>query len=308
MDEVYRARKSSFVRRFDKTPRGIVCPHFYILGWAMGCPYRCAYCFLQGTYRGQVRPQLFTNMGDLEKELTGLLLGGKDPVVLNCGELSDGMWGEKEVGFYETVLPLFNDPNINPYGHKLLILTKSIEIEGLLRFSMNNQIGDNIIVSWSVNAEEIAERYEKGAPSPYVRLEMAKSIRMAGYRVRLRIDPMIPYPEWADGYGKLVKRILSDVRPERITIGSLRVFPSVPAFAHKLGRDTEVFECVTKQDDPDGRYRLPLVTRLAMYRYILDMIRGHCESGLCKETVKLHKVLMDLGYRPKQRCRCNCTP
>jgi len=245
-------------------------------------------------------------MVDLEKELIKVF-ANRTPMVLNCGELSDGMWGEKCVGFYETVLPLFNNPDINPHDHKLLILTKSIEIENLLRYSMKNEVGGNIIVSWSVNAEDVSERYEKGAPSPYVRLEMAKSVRMAGYRVRLRIDPMIPYPEWMDGYEKLVKRILSMVRPERITIGSLRVFPMVEPFADKLGRDVSVFGYVTRQGDPDGRLRVPFETRLAMYRYILDMIDGKCESGLCKETVKMHKELMRLGYGVDQRCRCNCT-
>lgn len=41
------------IRLFDKTSEGIVCPHFWILNWACGCPYECSYCYLALTHRFQ---------------------------------------------------------------------------------------------------------------------------------------------------------------------------------------------------------------------------------------------------------------
>jgi len=46
----------SIIHRFDKTPvprepEDIVCPHFLELKWALGCPFNCAWCYLQGTLR-----------------------------------------------------------------------------------------------------------------------------------------------------------------------------------------------------------------------------------------------------------------
>jgi len=57
---VSRVGDGSIITRFDKTPlpgsRGdVVCPHFLELKWATGCPYSCAWCYLQGTFRSRAR-------------------------------------------------------------------------------------------------------------------------------------------------------------------------------------------------------------------------------------------------------------
>lgn len=55
----------SIIKRFDKTPvpkqpQDVVCPHFLELKWAYGCPFHCAWCYLQGTLRmlpGKTKPR-----------------------------------------------------------------------------------------------------------------------------------------------------------------------------------------------------------------------------------------------------------
>lgn len=37
----------------DKTPVGIVCPHFYMLPWVFRCPFDCQWCFLLRTGWGK---------------------------------------------------------------------------------------------------------------------------------------------------------------------------------------------------------------------------------------------------------------
>ena len=73
-----------------------------------------------------------------------------------------------------------------------------------------------------------------------------------------------------------------------------------------VGRNDQVFSYGVNQHDPDGRLRIPFETRLAMYRYILDKIDRRFESGLCKETVAMHKALIGDGYKANRRCKCNC--
>ena len=46
----------SIIKIFNKTPlpkkdNDVICPHFYELKWSNGCPFDCAWCFLQGTLR-----------------------------------------------------------------------------------------------------------------------------------------------------------------------------------------------------------------------------------------------------------------
>lgn len=45
--------------------------------------------------------------------------------------------------------------------------------------------------------------------------------RAAGYPVRLRLDPIVPFPGWKDAYA-LIKDIFAKIFLERITIGTLR--------------------------------------------------------------------------------------
>jgi len=44
---------SETIAVFDRTPPGIVCPHFAELRWAFGCPYSCQWCFPVGTSLGR---------------------------------------------------------------------------------------------------------------------------------------------------------------------------------------------------------------------------------------------------------------
>ena len=51
----------SIIKLFDRTPvptkkTDVVCPHFLELKWANGCPFSCAWCYLQGTFRPLLSP------------------------------------------------------------------------------------------------------------------------------------------------------------------------------------------------------------------------------------------------------------
>jgi spore photoproduct lyase len=56
----------------------------------------------------------------------------------------------------------------------------------------------------SVNAEEVAGRFEGGtAPMPE-RLAALRTMALAGYRVGLTIAPVMPVPDWRTSYGRLL--------------------------------------------------------------------------------------------------------
>lgn len=85
------------IRWFNKTPSDIVCPHFWELVWATGCPYKCAWCYLQGTFYGDVTPKFF-GRSELKEQLVSFLseiehLSDRS-FVLNTGELADSLMGE----------------------------------------------------------------------------------------------------------------------------------------------------------------------------------------------------------------------
>lgn len=173
--------RSSFIKQFHcpEPESGVVCHPFWELVAAAGCPFRCAYCFLQGTLsyvfgHYPLEGAVFENWADMVREVER---GLEHPVprVLVVGELQDGLAFD---GAYkrlagksltEMLIPLFAAQQT----HRLLFLTKSV----LTRYARELPSTDRVIFSWSVNAEEAAHRWETGAPSPSKRLQAAVEMR-----------------------------------------------------------------------------------------------------------------------------------
>ena len=274
-------RKSKFIRLFNKTPKGVVCPNFWLLAWANGCPYHCSYCYLQGTFKGKTNPVVFSNFDKLFKELK-IWLEDPNPKILNTGELTDSL------ALTRTLMVKLIQKFAEQNKHKLLLVTKSDKVEEILGLNHNQQT----IVSFSLNPQKIVEKFEADTPSTHQRLEAAWKVKKAGYRLRIRLDPMIPIKNWMELYEDLAKEI-NNLKPERITLGSLRFYPVVKAYC----RDKSVFN-FDFEKSVDGRWRLKKDLRLKMYRFMLEKLKIKPVS-LCKETVDVVKIL---GLPQK----CNC--
>ncbi|MEM3737564.1 MAG: hypothetical protein QXJ75_05725 [Candidatus Bathyarchaeia archaeon] len=279
-----RERRGPFIRYFNKTPKGIICPHFWHIAWANGCPYHCSYCYLQGTFRGRVNPVVYINFHDLLEEVDGWL-SMEPPQMLNTGELTDSLAITDRV-MVKLILRFARQKK-----HKLLLLTKSDNVGNLLGLAHNNQT----VVSFSINAPEVAEQYEAGAPCVESRLEALARVAEAGYEVRVRVDPMIPIKGWAAAYRELAKR-LTCLPISRVTLGTIRYFPIAAEYAAKLGRNLEVFG-LAEERTADRRLRLRENLRIDMYRNIFNYFR--CPVALCKETTSVFTAL-----NPSAKCNC----
>jgi len=273
---IRRKRKSKFVKLFDKTPPGVVCPHFYELILSNGCPYNCSYCYLKLTFRGNTLPNIFTNnWSDIEKELEAI-----DHGVMNTGELADSL-----------AIPPKLLPDAMKYFSKqekkyLLLTTKSNNVKFFDRYDPTPQV----IISFSVNCEIASSRFERGAPPPKERLKVAKELKMRGWRIRFRLDPIIGEVGIIN-YQDICEEVAS-IDPEIITIGSLRQFPGLKVFSKDAPSEG-------LQRSSDGRMRYPVESRLEMYSQIKSWL--HRQPALCKETAE---VWNKLGWTFRG---CNCT-
>jgi spore photoproduct lyase len=99
----------------------------------------------------------------------------------------------------------------------VMLLTKSANVQGVLDVAPHS----HVVVSWSLNPPGIIETYELGTASLDERLAAARRCQEHGYRIRLRIDPGILYPDWQTGYGELIRKSLTLLEPENITLGML---------------------------------------------------------------------------------------
>jgi spore photoproduct lyase len=244
------------------------------------------------------RPTVYTNQDDMKADVEKFLQAD-GPRVLNTGELNDSLAFEPQTGVMQWLVPMFGRQD----RHLLLLLTKGDTVESLLDLEHNNRVR----VSFSVNAPEAAERFEGRAPSPLSRIQAARMVQDAGYRIGLRIDPMLPIDNWQAKYVELLDIIEKfRVEPEVFTLGTLRFFAAAKAVSKYWGRPQDVWKFEVVKDGSDSRYRLLPEVRKEMYLIMLEEIRKRwpgASIGICKETVELRQ---EIGYGPEDN-RCNCT-
>ncbi|MFX1512152.1 MAG: spore photoproduct lyase family protein [Promethearchaeota archaeon] len=284
-----------------KTQTSIICPQYLKLKWATGCPFECAWCYLQGTLRFKeikTNPS-YKNRDEITQHIQCFIQGTARPEILNTGELGDSLMDEESKGkepFSKFIIKqVKKHRSINQTRHKVLFLTRSDYIENLLQ--VDGQ--DVAICSFTVNAPEVAKRWEHKAPSVQKRLEAAKRLKDAGYEVRLRIDPMVPIVGWEKGYLDMIDLIFKYLIPDRITLGSLRGFPSTV----QNTKDTSWTQYLSEQSDLG--LRVPFNTRYTMYKTVIEKLRKkyiYTTISLCKETLAMWtKLGMDF-----RRPMCNC--
>ncbi len=289
----------SIVRRFDKTPPplkqiNVVCPHFLELKWAYGCPFDCAWCYLKGTFRflpTHTRP-VIKDYEKIELHTRRFLSQVTTPEILNTGEIADSlMWEGSNKAFSKFIIPIFEEQD----RHKVLFVTKSDNINTLLEINPHNQV----IASLSLNADNVAQRWERGAPSVHRRIEAGRKLSQAGYEVRIRIDPIVPVSDWKTHYTNLVDQIFRSFAPARITLGSLRGLQSTIN-----GATDKSWQEYLKENSNWGK-KVEFNTRYEIYATIIDLLKqryNYKEVALCKETLAMWAKL-GMDYR---KIKCNC--
>lgn len=170
---VQKVGDGSIVNLFDRTPlptkpTDVVCPHFLELKWANGCYFNCAWCYLNGTYRFHPdwkngKPNI-KDFGEIESHLRLLLSNdGFRPEILNAGELSDSLiaekWRRENPPFSEFITNILHKYDYEG-KHKVLFLTKSTDIQHLLKLGKDGS--KRIIMSFTLNADAVARKWEKG--------------------------------------------------------------------------------------------------------------------------------------------------
>ncbi|MEN6333910.1 MAG: spore photoproduct lyase family protein [Phycisphaerales bacterium] len=293
---------SSFVHRFDGClGKGVRCaPYLRLVPVSNGCPYFCTYCYLACVYRDHLPfMKININHARMFEEIRESAVDCWNRVAFNMGEMLDSLALDHVTRLAERLVPFFShQPNAC-----LMLLTKSANVDGLLRCEPNPQV----VVSWSLNAQRMIETYELGTASLTERIEAARQCQEHGYRIRLRIDPGILHDEWQTDYADLIRMAMMVLEPENITLGMLRLVPGHLSLArHAYGdranglRDTGLSDMAS-----DGKLRYPAHRRVEFYRSLIKVIRSFAQRpsiSLCRETPEVWSQLSHLC----DPGRCNC--
>jgi spore photoproduct lyase len=289
-----RARRKKFVEIFRTTPPKTVCPNFYVLAHANGCTFQpqCTYCFLKSSFWYLSGPQAFSNTDRMRKEIMKWMRRDDlESFVLNTGNLSDSLAFETARPLVAGLVDLFRDEaEAKGRRHTLLLVTKGgvRDCKPLLEMRPCR----NMIVSFSVNAPEAARIHEKGAAPVADRLRAAARLKSRGWRIRMRIDPMIRGFDY-----RWIAEQVRRLAPERVTLGTLRAEHNLPRFvSNGLLKDME------RPADPKALARYPKSVRLALYRQATGALSKVCPVALCEETLEMWNAL---GLDAQSK-KCNC--
>ena len=290
----------------------ILCPHFDRLKLASnGCFYQCDWCYLKLTYRAAfpfitVRVEYDKILDQLCKKLSA----SPAPIIFNSGELADSLSLEHLTGAARKFIPWFGATE-NGY---LFMLTKSDNVDDILDLRHNG----HTIIAWSINNIDVSRKFEIGAPTFDRRLNAARRVQDAGYPLRIRLDPIVPFDGWQIAYTETVKTIFDTVQPERITLGTLRfesgfykmrnsIFTSGPELPAILENMQPMFEPEIypgKKMPSVGKWSYTEEKRIEIFDWAINEIRKYsdCKIALCKESAS---VWDNLGL-DRSECSCAC--
>jgi len=300
------------VDTFEMPDDRMMCPHFARLKFASnGCYYQCDWCYLKLTYRAAFPFITVRSQQDMIKERIQKKLDlTDDPVIFNSGEMADSLALEHLTRFGQEFIPWFGNRD-NGY---LFMLTKSDNIDDILGLDHNGHTK----IAWSMNNEMVSRKFEIGAPAFIKRLEAAYKVQQAGYPVRVRLDPIVPFDGWKSAYAKTIADIFERIAPERITLGTLRFeegFYKMRNTFFSTGPDLkEMMETMTPMFQPKifpggerpkvGKYSFSEQNRIEIFNFAINEIRKYseCDIALCKESSSVWKeVGLDLSH-----CKCVC--
>ncbi len=294
------AEHKSAVRH--STEEGNSCPNYWHFSPYGFCPYGCAYCYLAGTQGVRFSPtvKVFLNLPEILAEVDRVARRLGEPTAFYLGKLQDGLALDPLTGYSRHIIPFFA---AHPTA-RLTLLTKSADVDNLL--DLNHK--GHAILSWTVNPESVIEMFEKNTPPVEKRIAAMEAAAEAGYPVRAVVMPIIPISGWEAIYGEFLTDLLSRVRLQRITLGSICSYPQAMRLTEqKLGRknpiSAQLDRCRSRMSD--GRARFPQGLREEVYRYLLQVIRernADVEIGLCLEEPSMFDSL-DMG---NSMGRCNC--
>ncbi|GIW41109.1 MAG: hypothetical protein KatS3mg076_1686 [Candidatus Binatia bacterium] len=273
--------RGSFLEHCPAGTGGLVCCNYLVLHLGSNCPMDCSYCFLQAYLRNNPALKVYTNPEDALAEVEAVLRRQPDREFrIGTGELVDSLALDPWTELTSILVPFFAERK----GAVLELKTKSAAVEGLLRLGGTPRV----VVSWSVNPPEIVAREEHGTASLEERVQAARRVVRAGYRVAFHFDPLVEYPGWEEGYGRVLDLLRSEIDPACVawvSLGSLRMTPALRAAVRQRHRSSLLAgELVPERD---GKLRVWRGLRVRMYRTLLGALRSWRHDlplYLCMET------------------------
>ncbi len=266
-----------FIKPCPGTGGGYLCCGYLVINQPINCPMDCTYCILQD-YLGPSPLILYVNFEKLIQEID--MLNKKADAEgrifrIGNGELSDSLALDYIGDFSSFFIRNFREKKNLIFEFK----TKTDEVEKILRLSP----AENIVISWSLNPQNIMEKEELFTATLERRIKAAKLVQERGFKVGFHFDPLIFYPEWQTGYRKLIENLFSSIDTSGIfwiSLGALRFPSSLKELIKKRFPHSDIiYQEMIRGMDGKLRYIKPL--RIKIFREIYRLIKEAAPQVFC---------------------------
>jgi spore photoproduct lyase len=276
--------KWDFLKPCPCTPAHVGCG-YWILNLGFGCPFDCSYCFLQcyANFPGIMLP---ANLDDFFAQFDKFYKKLRHPIRIGTGEFCDSLALDTITGYTKALIPYFRDKRV-----LFELKTKSACIENIL----NIEASPNIIISWSLNPQEIIAKEEHATATLAQRLEAARRVQEKGYGIAFHFDPIIHCEGWQDLYKEVIEEIYRAVKPPFawISLGTLRSHRDLKTIVEQRFTQSSIFRGELLLGD-DKKLRYPKFLREEIYSNMTAWLRKHEEQTplyLCMEDSSMWKIL-----------------
>ena len=221
---------------------GIGGTHNFYFSHMLNCLYDCRYCFLQGMYPS-AHYLLFINYEDFFADINDLATNhSPQQSWFFSGYDCDSLALESLTGFAESALSFFK---ANPLA-QLELRTKSVATKIL----ENHTPMENVVTAFSFTPQKISDQLENQVPTVANRIQAMKTLADKGWKLGVRLDPIIDCHDFEKHYECLIQEIFEQIPAHAIhsvSFGPFRLpspffkkmeklYPMEPLFAGNLER------------------------------------------------------------------------
>ena len=198
--EAYREAKRTLVIgvRRSETFQSCKPSAHYQLPLVTSCPGMCEYCYLATTLGKKPYIRVYVNLEEI-LDIASKLIQERLPEITRFegAATSDPLPVEQFTGALKQTIEFFGrEPN-----GRFRFVTKYTEVDSLLDAKHEGHTR----FRFSLNCEEVVEKFEHGTPSPEERIIASGKVLNAGYPLGFIIAPIFRLPGWQEAYRRLME-------------------------------------------------------------------------------------------------------
>ena len=187
----------------------------YFLKNSLNCIFDCRYCFLKWAFVNDFQVY-FVNYDDMKEEISLSLENYKKlwlkqrKLWFYSSDYSDNLWMTGFSNFVQEFVPFFETLD----GAMMEIRTKSVNIQPLLDLWF---IPQNTEIAFSLNPQELIEKYEKWVASLDDRIQAVNILLEKWFKVWLRFLPLLPVENYQQIYWEFIDYIKQKIPMDKIS-------------------------------------------------------------------------------------------